>query len=372
MKVTRTIHPIGHGGFFTEELYDTNECYNVVYDCGTRNGIIVLGHEIDKAFSKKSSIDLLFISHFDKDHVSGLGELVKRNLINDRTKVVIPFHYPSYFVILNPFLYAYYERCMMILRSTGATIVEVEEQNPFEDGYGRYLDSSYVDNVSFENLRGTIKSGCRISLSPKWIYVPFNLNNSKVFVGRFEDEVKRQLGMDINDMSPRELEQNVDIIRGIYQLMGKKSRSFNINSNSLIVLSMPAVDVKGCHTTIAQHNYVIDAATAVYTGDAYLKDFTKGSFPFRYYSALKKVLARYVTYPIGLFQIPHHGSNDNYDFLLKNDAGLCHFAFCCQDDRDKVQGTTKDVCNELRGIAKVMVHVVDENGGNGIVQGIEM
>lgn len=83
-------------------------------------------------------------------------------------------------------------------------------------------------------------------------------------------------------------------------------------------------------------------------------------------------LARYVTYPIGLFQIPHHGSNDNYDFLLKNDTGLCHFAFCCQDDRDKVQGTTKDVGNELRGIAKVMVHVVDENGGNGIVQEIEM
>ncbi len=79
------------------------------------------------------SVDLLFISHFDRDHVSGLKELARRNLLNSSTKVVMPFHYPSYFVILNPFLYAYYEQCMLILRSTGATIVEVEELNPFED-----------------------------------------------------------------------------------------------------------------------------------------------------------------------------------------------------------------------------------------------
>lgn len=369
----RTIHPIGHGGFFTEELHEENECYNVVYDCGTRNGIVLLEREINKAFSKKPSIDLLFISHFDRDHVSGLKELARRNLINSSTKVVMPFHHPSYFVILNPFLYAYYEQCMMILRSTGATIVEVEELNPSEDEYGRYLDRSHANNVSFGQLRGVIPSGSRITLSPKWFYIPFNLNDSKNFIDWFEDEVKRQLGMDINDMSPMELEQNVDIIRGIYQLMGKKNaRSFNINSNSLIVVSMPAVDVDSCYTNIAQHKYAVDAATAVYTGDAYLKDFTGGSLPFRYYSALKRVLGRYVHYPIGLFQISHHGSNSNYDFQLMNDKDLCHFAFCCQDDRDKMQGTTMNVCSDLGSIAKVMAHVVDENGGSGIVQEIKV
>ena len=114
MTVIRTIHPVGHGGFFTEELCEGNECYNVVYDCGTRNSTMLLEREINKAFNRMQSVDLLFISHFDRDHVSGLKELVRRNLLNSSTKVVMPFHYPSYFVILNPFLYAYYEHCMLI------------------------------------------------------------------------------------------------------------------------------------------------------------------------------------------------------------------------------------------------------------------
>ena len=180
MRVIRTIHPVGHGGFFTEELCDATECYNVVYDCGTRNGTILLEREINKAFNRKLSVDLLFISHFDRDHVSGLKELARRNLLNSSTKVVMPFHYPSYFVILNPFLYAYYEQCMLILRSTGATIVEVKELNPFEDEYGRYLDRPQASDASFEQLRGSIPSGSRITLSPKWIYIPFNLNDSKI------------------------------------------------------------------------------------------------------------------------------------------------------------------------------------------------
>ena len=70
-------------------------------------------------------------------------------------------------------------------------------------------------------------------------------------------------------------------------------------------------------------------------------------------------------------QIPHYGSNNNYDFQLMNEAALCQFAFCSQDDRDKMQGTTRNVCNDLGGIAKVMDHVEDENGESEIVQEIK-
>lgn len=36
-----------------------------------------------------------------------------------------------------------------------------------------------------------------------------------------------------------------------------------------------------------------------------------------------------------------------------------------------MQGTTRYVCNDLGGIVKVKLHVVDENGGSEIVQEIE-
>lgn len=125
MEVFRTIHPVGHGGFFTEELWEGNKCYNVVYDCGTRNGLQLLEQNINQAFQKKTPIDLLFISHFDSDHVNSLGLLRKKSHMNEQTKVVIPFHYPEYFALLNPFLYTYYKRCRNIIRSTGVTIIEV-------------------------------------------------------------------------------------------------------------------------------------------------------------------------------------------------------------------------------------------------------
>lgn len=196
------------------------------------------------------------------------------------------------------------------------------------------------------------------------------MNNFKVFFDTLEDEVWNQL-VNIDDMTPLELEQNVDILRGIYQLMGKKNgRSFNINSNSLIVLSYPTKEVNSCNTLIGVRKFSVDTASALYTGDAYLKDFAKGSFPFSYYTALIYTLRKYVNMPIGLFRISHHGSNNNYDTLLMNEVGLCQFAFCCQDDRDKMQASTRNVCNDLSCIAQIMIHVVDENGGSDIVQEI--
>lgn len=82
------------------------------------------------------------------------------------------------------------------------------------------------------------------------------------------------------------------------------------------------------------------------------------------------MLRKYVSMPIGLFQISHHGSNNNYDTLLMNEVGLCQFAFCCQDDRDKIQASTRNVCNDLGYITKEMVYVVDGNGTNEVRQEI--
>ena len=40
MKVTRTLHPIGQGAFYTEKFeYDGQQC-NVVFDCGGTSSVI--------------------------------------------------------------------------------------------------------------------------------------------------------------------------------------------------------------------------------------------------------------------------------------------------------------------------------------------
>ena len=83
MKVTRTLHPIGQGAFYTEKFeYDGQQC-NVVFDCGGR-ALSVIEERVKKYCNRLSreqkvelpTIDAVFISHFDNDHVNGLKTLL--------------------------------------------------------------------------------------------------------------------------------------------------------------------------------------------------------------------------------------------------------------------------------------------------------
>ena len=81
MKVTRVIHPIGQGGFYTETLCDNNDKeINVVYDCGgfdnrgEQKMIDYLEGYLHEGLPKE--IEAVFISHFHADHINGLQYLL--------------------------------------------------------------------------------------------------------------------------------------------------------------------------------------------------------------------------------------------------------------------------------------------------------
>ena len=88
--IRRTFHPVGQGAFCTELLASENgNGFRVVYDCGTKTSEkqVAPGAIIQDAFENDDPIDILFISHFDKDHVSMIGELCNRHVIK---RVVLP------------------------------------------------------------------------------------------------------------------------------------------------------------------------------------------------------------------------------------------------------------------------------------------
>ena len=89
--LTRTIHPVGHGAFYTEELTGFNgDIIRVVYDCGSKQAIKQWQNIIDSAFTAqgatmakpkakgkrppKEEIEILFVSHLDEDHISGISD----------------------------------------------------------------------------------------------------------------------------------------------------------------------------------------------------------------------------------------------------------------------------------------------------------
>lgn len=86
-------HPVGQGLFCSGELFslcDTSisnprNLFRWVYDCGTSSKRSLLDEAIDQAFTAplckqetEPTIDLLVISHFDKDHINGLPKLLKK------------------------------------------------------------------------------------------------------------------------------------------------------------------------------------------------------------------------------------------------------------------------------------------------------
>ena len=87
--LTRTIWPIGHGAFYTERFEDIDgkgTSFTAVYDCGAYQFGIryedILKSEIDKFLGRlrNNVIDVVFLSHFDKDHVNGFRYLLSKNV----------------------------------------------------------------------------------------------------------------------------------------------------------------------------------------------------------------------------------------------------------------------------------------------------
>ena len=86
IKMQRTFYPVGQGGFYSESFKTENNNFNVVYDCGS------LSRDVDKvisnSFDKNEDIDILFISHFDSDHVNKINIL--KNSVGKIKTVIMP------------------------------------------------------------------------------------------------------------------------------------------------------------------------------------------------------------------------------------------------------------------------------------------
>ena len=82
--IERIFHPIGQGAFYTEK----HENFNIVYDCGNWKNTNVASKVVKQAFSKGEDINILFISHFDYDHINKIEDLKEQT--KSIKKVIMP------------------------------------------------------------------------------------------------------------------------------------------------------------------------------------------------------------------------------------------------------------------------------------------
>ena len=86
----RTQWAVGQGSFHAGSLSSGTASVHYVYDCGTQPGYEgALEREVDVAVSRlEGRVDLLYLSHFHRDHTSGVRRLLERAEV---PRVVIPY-----------------------------------------------------------------------------------------------------------------------------------------------------------------------------------------------------------------------------------------------------------------------------------------
>ena len=326
MHVTRTIHPIGQGAFYSERLQFGERGICVVYDCGCENQSTPCPHAqgiISTAFDADDKIDLLFISHFHQDHVNGIKELLKKYTIE---KVIIPY-------IDKNTLYVLTQYNDLIKAVTGEDFF-MDPHPLFEGGNTQImevhpLEGDYVprEPISIDSLnsRTSLNSGTKISIPyidhhrqiDGWFYQPFCI------VVQFEmikDLQNKLSGINLDDALKEQVKIN-EIKKAYHDTINTR-----INQTSMMVFSAPLnIEYNNlyckyprsgariltnrrfnryisiCEDDSRRKNCVCSAPSpsCLYTGDIKLSDDV--------INLMKTILGNYY---IGTFQVPHHGAKD--------------------------------------------------------------
>lgn len=372
--VKRTFHPVGQGGFYSER----HNNFNIVYDCGA---IPVSDAKpvVQAAFSNSEDIDVLFVSHFDYDHVSAISTLQKN--VRNIKQVVLPLldeehknllininralSHNIIKLISNPQLFFGKNTDIIYVKPAG------DERNLGEEGTenDRFYDLREIPfQKDKESGRIEIDSGSVLSFGGvfRWVFVPYN------YLNRVRSS---QL---INELSKAKFDVTLLTSDSFYTLKNittsAKRRALkqvysridgNVNENSMLVYSGPE-KVNGdwclcheCYDDCPLPRYCYQKVGCIYTGDS---DLNKVDLSAIYSSFILNT---------GVIQIPHHGSKHN--FLLNSLSQFWPYAFCpiSFGTKNKYGHPAAQIINELsqHGFRPLLIN---EKSDSEFVQNIQI
>ena len=327
MRMTheRFIFPVGQGGFAGEKIGN----FVVVYDCGSLSSTSMVEDCIDHASEHVDHVDLLFISHFDKDHVNGLRYLLGQVKV---TKAVVSWIKPELRAAYGVYTNGAYMAIMGLLSDSDVIVEEIGSEERIEGAYGiqdiwEWIARSMMTVAEFNNVTARMQAaGIDVARLKN---DPYYLENQKENINTaFKDE------------------------------FGAKGP----NTKGLIMLSQRCKDVKIQFTELYKgcwcHNgcgccavpQVIDrlkATSCLYVGDADLKNGISNQLVQDFLKAhLNEAM-------LLLMQIPHHGSQYNIGAQFKTDFPA-HYYFVNDVDTKRLQ-KSPGLFKSLTGQKKLLV-----------------
>lgn len=288
-RFIREIYPVGHGGFAFERIGN----YSVVFDCGSKSIARISKSVADLKAKIDGRINRLYISHFDKDHVDGIRDLVETIGVD---KAVIPYIPETFRVVYNAVTDGAYSSILDILSDPefGIDLEELERENVQKKS-----------TLARDNHKRDIW---------EWISKPMLCDNDwQQLSNQFERN-----GLDARRLSDP---YYVALVRGTIKDCFNSAFKGSINAKGLILLSQNiGGTVRLNEMTQNGITWQIDGTAALYLGDADVKAKYKAD-------VVKGFLNRYLKSHLAIVQIPHHGSPDNSssNFIVDFPARFCFY-----------------------------------------------
>ena len=347
LQVVRTIHPVGQGAFYSETLHrpGLNDDKHIVYDCGVLPMSSRLEEEINNFLPKGSTIDIMFISHFHADHVNGLKLLAERYKIKN---LVLPQidNYEWFYFLENYLTAGIADENIIedVKNSVGdAKIIQVA---PREENGDRNVSEEFT---SIDGLGGRIING----LSPLvidrqnfalWHFIVVNpllkgdLDALRTAIENIDYDGRK---ITIEDLyQPKILDAIRKDLQSIYEKVFKGG-----NEYSMCMLSELANRKEyRSYSWYNRRNRLCmgcrlygydDIDGGLYCGDA---DFLHCDT----LDCLKKRLGGREN-NVGMLQLPHHGSKENFNIELLNWLGDAIVTFACYGSPNRYKHPSSDV-----------------------------
>ena len=340
--MTRTFHPVGQGAFYSEQFRSENgDDFRIVYDCGTKTSQEKVHpvKVIQEAFNDSKPIDILFISHFDEDHVSMISELLNQHaiiklvvlpLLPVEETAVLQAHYRhegntiGELLLADPVGFFHNKAAVLRVESMGNEPIELSPnhdevaRNSLRDSNviiikpnGERVDTELGNSVN-------IPSGAQIFVPRhSWCYIPHNYKYPQRHQALLNELAKRA---HIDQTRLREtsyIAEKSTELNKVYRSL-RTVGCGDINENSMLVYSGPPQCLPSMtyawreicwnvHGIFYCHE---DRPACMYSGDS---DFKKVKIHEVYKRLWKNV---------GTVQIPHHGSEGSFSagFLGKGDG----------------------------------------------------
>lgn len=290
MRHLRFIFPVGQGGLAIEMIDD----YVVAYDCGSTSSPGMVEQSIDCLIEFIDHIDVLFISHFDKDHVNGIQYLLSKIWVRLAVTSFIPDQLKIAYGVYTD---GAYSDIMALLRQSEVEINEIGGQE------------NETGNFQFQDVW-------------EWIAKSMMTNSefSRILAYIAADGIDVESLVDASYIE----KEKAKINRSFKSVFGSKGP----NAKGLVVLSQHSrsaitsgtiVTNGGCpcvHRSLLGHQ---EESSCLFVGDADLKNIANRKTVINFYVANR-------TEEVLLFmQIPHHGSRHNIDINLESDFPAQYF-----------------------------------------------